>query len=88
MIELTITDRFPVCLVGCGRIGKVHLRNILANPRLTLRYVVDVDANAAQASASQATNCKALSTIDEALADKELKGVVICTPTAQVNLRL
>jgi len=80
---MSVSTRLPVCLVGSGRIGAVHLRNILANPRLELRYVVDVDAKAAAHAASQAVNCKPLGTIDEALQDKELKGVVICTPTAQ-----
>jgi len=75
-------DRIGVCLVGSGRIGAVHLKNILANQRLELRYVVDVDTKAAQAAASQAANCKPLSSIDEALKDPAVKGVVICTPTA------
>jgi len=75
--------RLPVCLVGCGRIGQVHLRHILANPRLELRYVVDVDLNAATIAAQKGTSAKALQTVDAAIADKDLKGIIICTPTAQ-----
>jgi len=75
-------ERLGVALIGSGRIGAVHLRNILANPRLDLRYVVDVDAKSAAAAAAQGTHCKALTSIDEAIADKSVKGVVICTPTA------
>jgi len=78
----THEGRIPVCLVGSGRIGVVHLQNILANQRFDLRYVVDAVEKAAQAAAAKAPNAKALTTIDEALNDKELKGVVICTPTA------
>jgi len=77
------TGRFGVALVGSGRIGVVHLRNILANPRLTLKYVVDVDEKSAARAASQSTTAKAVTSIDEVLADKDVKGIIICTPTAQ-----
>jgi len=76
-------ERVAVALVGTGRIGVVHLKHILGNPRLTLKYVVDVDEKSAQRAANQSTTAKALTTIDEVLADKEVKGIVICTPTAQ-----
>jgi len=75
--------RIPVALVGAGRIGVVHLNNILANQRFDLRYVVDADQKAAQNGASRSPRAKAITTIDEALADPELKAIVICTPTAQ-----
>jgi len=71
-----------VCLVGGGRIGTVHLRNIINNPRLELKYFVDVDEQIANSYAAKAPNCKALSKLDEALADKSVVGVVICSPTA------
>ena len=32
------------CVLGAGRIGKLHADNILANPRAALTSVVDVDA--------------------------------------------
>jgi len=78
-----MSGRFGVALVGTGRIGVVHLRNIVANPRLTLKYVVDVDIKSAERAASQTVSAKAVTTIDEVLADNEVKGIVICTPTAQ-----
>ncbi len=34
-----------VALIGAGRIGAVHLRNMLGNPRLDVRWIVDVDEN-------------------------------------------
>jgi myo-inositol 2-dehydrogenase/D-chiro-inositol 1-dehydrogenase len=72
-----------VCLVGSGRIGQVHAQNVIANTRLQLKYVVDVDEKSASTWASRVAGCKALKTIDEALQDPSVKGVVICTPTAQ-----
>jgi len=79
---MTSTGRLGVCLVGLGRIGAVHLRSIIANPRLELKYVVDVDFKAATNAAALAPHAKPLGKIDEALADKDVKAVVICTPTA------
>jgi myo-inositol 2-dehydrogenase/D-chiro-inositol 1-dehydrogenase len=38
--------------------------------------------NSLKAAAAQGSHCKALTSIDEAIADKSVKGVVICTPTA------
>jgi myo-inositol 2-dehydrogenase/D-chiro-inositol 1-dehydrogenase len=78
-----MSGRFGVALVGTGRIGVVHLRNICGNPRLTLKYVVDVDIKSAERAAAQTVSAKALTSIDEVLADKEVHGIVICTPTAQ-----
>jgi len=78
-----MSGRIGVALIGTGRIGVVHLRNICANPRLTLKYVVDVDIKSAERAAAQTVSAKALTTIDEVLADKEVQGIVICTPTAQ-----
>jgi myo-inositol 2-dehydrogenase/D-chiro-inositol 1-dehydrogenase len=78
----TQEGRIPVVLVGSGRIGVVHLHNILANQRFHLKYVVDADEKAAHNAAAKSPSAKPLTTIDEALNDKEVKGVVICTPTA------
>jgi len=79
----TENKRFGVALVGAGRIGVVHLRNVLGNPRFTVKYVVDVDLKAAQKNALQAINAKAVDSIEPVLNDKEVQGVIICTPTAQ-----
>lgn len=76
-------DRIGVVLVGCGRIGLVHLNNILANQRFDLKYVIDADEKVAELGASRSRGAKALTTIDEALKDNTVRAVVICTPTAQ-----
>jgi len=76
------TGRIGVALVGSGRIGVVHLRNVLANSNLTLKYVVDVDLKSAERAASLAVNAKAVTRLEEVLGDPEVKGIIICTPTA------
>jgi len=77
-------SRIGVCLVGTGRIGAVHFANIMANLRLQLLYVVDVDTKRAEEFASKAgADCQASASIDAALKDARVKAVVVCTPTAQ-----
>jgi len=58
------------------------LKNILANPRFDLRYIVDINMEVAQEWASRSPHAKAVKTIEEALVDKDLRAVVICSPTA------
>lgn len=57
-----------MCLVGTGNIGKVHFKNLRANPRVSLKYVVDVDVKAAEAFAAKVANCTPLAALDKALA--------------------
>ena len=68
-----------IALVGAGRIGKIHAANTAANPRLRLARVVDPFADAAQALAGQYG--AAVSTLDAALADPAIKGVIVASST-------
>ena len=42
-----------VAMFGAGRIGKIHAGNVARQPGVRLRYVVDVDAEAARSLAQQ-----------------------------------
>jgi len=75
--------RIGIVLIGAGRIGMVHLNNILANQRFELKYVVDADEKAAKNAASKSTTAKSLTSVDVALADSTVACVLICTPTAE-----
>lgn len=68
-----------IALVGAGRIGRIHAANVAAEPRLRLARIVDPMAEAAAELAGQygAT----VSTLDEALADPAIKGVIIASST-------
>lgn len=68
-----------IALIGAGRIGLIHADNVLRDPRLQLKYVVDPFPAAAQA-VSQSTGAQAVS-LDEALADPEVKGVIVASAT-------
>lgn len=67
-------------LLGCGRIGRMHARNIVAHPSATLTSVYDVDAKASAEVASM-FGAKVAS-IDDILGDKNVDAVLIATSTA------
>ncbi|MEP5759699.1 MAG: inositol 2-dehydrogenase [Litoreibacter sp.] len=66
-------------ILGCGRIGQVHARAILASSDARVAAVSDFLPQAADALASK-TGSKAIST-DSLLADAGIDAVIICTPT-------
>jgi myo-inositol 2-dehydrogenase/D-chiro-inositol 1-dehydrogenase len=68
-----------IALIGAGRIGKIHAANLAANPRTRLTRVVDPFPEAAAAVAGQYG--ARVSTIDEALADPAIAGVVVASST-------
>ena len=68
-----------VALFGAGRIGAIHAASIAAHPGLTLKYVIDP---AAQAAERLAAACGAVvASADEALADADVAGVIIASST-------
>jgi len=68
-----------ICQFGAGRIGKVHASNIAAHPDARLRYVVDVDGEAASALAR--THGADVTNPESALADPEISAIVIASST-------
>jgi myo-inositol 2-dehydrogenase/D-chiro-inositol 1-dehydrogenase len=68
-----------VVLVGAGRIGRIHARNAVANARLRLAGVVDPVDAAAQSLASECGS--RVMTLDEALADSNVAGIIIASST-------
>jgi len=68
-----------IALIGAGRIGKIHAANLAANPRLRLARVVDPFPEAAAAVAAQ--HDAQVSTIEEALDDPAIAGVVVASST-------
>jgi myo-inositol 2-dehydrogenase / D-chiro-inositol 1-dehydrogenase len=67
-------------ILGCGRIGRMHARNIKAHPRAELIACFDVVAKAAEDTAAE-TGAKKVASVDEALADKKVDAVFIASST-------
>jgi len=69
----------PIALIGAGRIGRIHARNAALHPRLQLAAVVDPVAGSAQALAAQWS--ARVTTLDEALTNPDIRGVIIASST-------
>ncbi|HSV01894.1 MAG TPA: inositol 2-dehydrogenase [Phenylobacterium sp.] len=68
-----------LALIGAGRIGQIHAANIAAHPDLALAWIVDPVAEAAEALARR-TGART-GTLEAALADPEVAGVVVASAT-------
>ena len=68
-----------VAIFGAGRIGKIHTGNLVRQPDVKLKYVVDVDARAAGALAQQ--HGGAVADADKVFADPAVKAIVIASST-------
>ena len=68
-----------VALFGAGRIGKIHAGNLVKQPGVKLKYVVDVHAPSAEALAAQ--HGATVTSIEAAFADPAIQAVVIASST-------
>jgi myo-inositol 2-dehydrogenase/D-chiro-inositol 1-dehydrogenase len=70
-----------IALIGAGTIGRIHARNIAANPRCSLRWVVDQDAGRATELAT-AYGGRATTSVKPALSDDHVEAVIIASSTS------
>jgi myo-inositol 2-dehydrogenase/D-chiro-inositol 1-dehydrogenase len=70
---------FKIALLGAGRIGVIHGRNVAAHPALSLTYVVDPVESAAHALANR--HGAQVATLERVLSDPEIAGVVVASST-------
>jgi myo-inositol 2-dehydrogenase / D-chiro-inositol 1-dehydrogenase len=68
-----------VALFGAGRIGKIHAGNLVREPGVKLKHVVDVDQKSAAALADQHSATTA--TAEQVFADRSIEVVVIASST-------
>ena len=68
-----------VAIFGAGRIGKIHAGNIVKQPGVRLKHVVDPDAQAAAALASQ--HDASVGTVEGVFSDSSIRAVVIASST-------
>src|SRR5580704_15870403 len=68
-----------VALIGAGRIGRIHAENAGATAGVSLKYVIDPVESAAQALAAEAG--AKVATVDQALADPDVAGVIVASST-------
>lgn len=70
-----------MAVLGCGRIGRLHARNVARHPRARLLKVFDVAAEAAVATAAE-LGAKNARGVEELWSDRDVAAVLIATPTA------
>jgi myo-inositol 2-dehydrogenase/D-chiro-inositol 1-dehydrogenase len=68
-----------VALFGAGRIGSIHAGNLLAQPGIRLKYVVDPNGTAAEALATRSGARTA--TVAQVFDDRAIGAVLICSST-------
>jgi myo-inositol 2-dehydrogenase / D-chiro-inositol 1-dehydrogenase len=73
--------RAAVALIGGGRIGRIHAANAAAHPALSLKYVVDPVGDAAAMLAAR--HGATATTLESALGDPAVAGVIVASPTDQ-----
>lgn len=70
-----------IAVLGVGRIGRMHAKNIALHPRAALAGVYDID-EAAAAEVAAGLNARRFASIDAVLASAEVDAVLIATATA------
>jgi myo-inositol 2-dehydrogenase / D-chiro-inositol 1-dehydrogenase len=69
-----------MAVLGCGRIGRLHARNLARHPRVRLAQVFDIAGEPAQQTAAE-LGVRSARTVDEVWDDRNVRAVVIATPT-------
>lgn len=80
MEDVQDMDRIPIAVLECGRIGRMHAHVLARHPQTRLIAVYDVVAAAAAESAGE-LGVPAAASVEEVLANPELRAVLIATPT-------
>src|SRR5882757_8968882 len=70
-----------IAVLGCGRIGQMHARNISRHPRAKLASVFDIDAGAAERTAS-ALQVPVARSIDAILTSDAVDAILIASSTS------
>jgi myo-inositol 2-dehydrogenase / D-chiro-inositol 1-dehydrogenase len=69
-----------VAVLGCGRIGRLHARNVARHPRAKLAAVYDVMGDAARQCAAE-LGVRSAGSVEELWSDRDVDAVFIATPT-------
>ena len=72
---------FGVALLGAGRIGTEHARNLAGIPQARVVAVADPNLEAAEAAKTLARGERVYANPADAIADEDVQVVIICTPT-------
>src|SRR6476469_7574759 len=80
MFILSGDPMIRVAVLGAGRIGKIHARNVSLNPRCRLMAVADPVEGAARELAEE-YGCEAAASAGTTIARTDVDAIIIGTPT-------
>ena len=82
--------KLGVALFGLGRAGSIHFNNVLQHRRLTLRWIVEIEAGRQKAEKlvednllKDTTKVTVWESCDALFADEQLHFVIVTTPTGE-----
>jgi len=78
---MTKKDRVHVAVIGAGRIGKIHVENLLKIPTVDVKYIVDIRVEEVEKWSKDVKVEKIISDAETAIKDPVVDAVVICSPT-------
>lgn len=84
---MTTLKTYGLALCGLGRMGEIHLENILVNRKVCLKYLVETGPGLTKAHEIVKSKCLSQAKVidvekyDEVIADPSVTAVIICTPT-------
>ncbi len=70
-----------VAVIGAGRIGKIHIENLLKIPNVEVAYVVDIRINDAKEWTKNLRVERIVSDPEIAIHDPNVDAIIICSPT-------
>ena len=73
-------NKVNIAVIGCGRIGQMHARNIDLHEKTTLACVYDINIEFAKKVSSE-LNVSLIKNVDEIFGNKEIDAVLISSPT-------
>ncbi len=73
-------NKVNIAVIGCGRIGQMHARNIDLHEKTTLACVYDINNEFAKKVSSE-LNVSLIKNVDEIFENKEIDAVLISSPT-------
>jgi len=79
-----MTKRLGIAIFGLGRIGQIHLENLLVNPNYEICYLCDVNeshANSIKARYNLSAKAVGADAFADVFADKRVDCVIVGTPT-------
>ena len=79
-------DRIRAALIGAGRIGQEHARNLVSLPQVEVAIVCDPRLEAAKMLLPVVRAEKVTDSTDEVLSRSDIDSVIICTPTIPTPL--